>query len=145
MKFQRTQLSLGWGHVPHSTTPWFPREVLFLGIFFALLAVNGRLPAELKFRADSEIISEERLQKIHTGDMSLPISRQCFFLVVANIPHSMANQKHYSHLSSGASSVWNSCTCSSDFILQVNQWWCFKNYCCWLLSQANKICIVDVI
>ena len=40
----------GRGHVPHSTTPLPPPEKCPCdAYFFALLAMNGPLPAELKF------------------------------------------------------------------------------------------------
>ena len=40
----------GWSHVPHSTAPLPPRKVHLWHIFVALPAMNGPLPAELKFR-----------------------------------------------------------------------------------------------
>ena len=52
MTFQRTlplNFLLGQGHVPHSTTPLPPGKVCLWCIFFALLVMNGPLPAELKF------------------------------------------------------------------------------------------------
>ena len=56
MTFQRTLLLnflLGQGHVPHSTNPLPPGKVQLWCIFFALLVMNGPLPAELKFRENT--------------------------------------------------------------------------------------------
>ena len=58
MTFQRTELlnfQLRAGHVPHSTNPSLTRKVHLWRIFFALLVVNGPLPAELKFRENTGI------------------------------------------------------------------------------------------
>ena len=55
---QRTELlnfQLRVGHVPHSTNPSPTRKVHLWHIFFALLVVNGPLPAELKFRENTGI------------------------------------------------------------------------------------------
>ena len=50
------------GHVLHSTTPLPPREVPPLAhIFFALLAMNGPLPAELNFRENTATFMFTRL------------------------------------------------------------------------------------
>ena len=42
------------GHVPHSTTPPYPRKVR-LWVFLVLPAMNGPLPAELKFKQNTAI------------------------------------------------------------------------------------------
>ena len=51
--FQRTLLLLGWGHVSHSTT-LLPQKSAPLGHILALLAMNDLLPAELKFRKNTD-------------------------------------------------------------------------------------------
>ena len=50
-----------------------------------------------------EMSSTERLQWIHTDDLSLPRSGKCFWLVEANFPH--GNHTH-PDLGSNTSSVW---------------------------------------
>ena len=67
--------------------------------------------------------SEKRVQKFHTDDLSLPWSRWCFWLVEADFPRCMTNQKHWLDLESETSSVWNLCALSSDIISQGNQPW----------------------
>ena len=52
---------------------------------------------------------EERVQKFHTDDASLPRSRWCFWLVVPLGKFASTNQKHYPDLGSDVSSVWNFC------------------------------------
>ena len=44
----------GQGDVPHFTTPPYPRKVR-LWVFLVLPAMNGPLPAELKFKENTEI------------------------------------------------------------------------------------------
>ena len=67
--------------------------------------------------------SEERAQKFHTDDVSLPILGLCFWLVVPRRKLDSANQKQYPVLCSDSSSVWNFCARSSDVISRGNQCW----------------------
>ena len=48
---------------------------------------------------------DERAQKFHTDDMSLPGSGQCFWLVMLQKKFASTNQKHYPDLGSNVSSV----------------------------------------
>ena len=68
------------------------------------------------------MMSEKRVQKFHTDDVSLSRSGKCFWLVESNFPCGTNNQKHYPDLGSETSSVWNFCTCFSDVIWQGNHW-----------------------
>ena len=63
-----------------------------------------------------EITSEERAEKFHTDDATLPITWLCIWLVQANFPHGTTNQKHYPDPGTDTSSVWNFYARSSDVI-----------------------------
>ena len=49
----------------HSTLPPSPRKVRLWHIFFALPAMNGPLPAELKFRENTGVV--ENIKHLMTG------------------------------------------------------------------------------
>ena len=70
-----------------------------------------------------EMMSEERAQKFHTDDVSLPRSSRCFWLVMQRGKSASTNQKHHLDQGSDRSSVWNFCTRFSDVISRGNQWW----------------------
>ena len=52
-------------HVPYSTFPPPPRKVHLWHILFALPAMNGPFPAELKFRENTGVV--ENIKHLMTG------------------------------------------------------------------------------
>ena len=66
--------------------------------------------------------SREQAQKFHIDNVLLPKSLLYIWLVEAYFPCGPTNHKHYPHLASGTSSVWNFCFRSSDVISRGNQW-----------------------
>ena len=50
----------------------------------------------------------------------------CFWLVVPRGKFASTNQKHYPHLGSDASSLWNLYARFLDVISRGNQWWCHE-------------------
>ena len=49
---------------------------------------------------------EKRSKKLHTDDVSPPISEQCFWWVEANFPRGTTNQNYYPDLGTEMSAVW---------------------------------------
>ena len=88
-----------------------------------------------------EMTSREQAQKFHIDNVLLPKSLLYIWLVEAYFPCGPTNHKHYPHLASGTSSVWNFCFRSSDVISRGNQW-------CWrkgqLFSHARLTSVDDV-
>ena len=69
-----------------------------------------------------EMTSREQAQKFHIDNVLLRKSLLYIWLVEAYFPCGPTNHKHYPHLASGTSSVWNFCFRSSDVISRGNQW-----------------------
>ena len=67
-----------------------------------------------------QMTSEERRQKFHTDNVSLPRSGECFWLVVRRGKFASTNQKHHPDVCRDKSSEWNFCARFSDVILQVD-------------------------
>ena len=69
-------------------------------------------------------MSVEIAEKFHTDDVSLPRPGWCFWLLEANFPSSMPNQKHYLDL--GSDSIVISMEFLGSFLRLVswgNHWW----------------------
>ena len=81
-----------------------------------------------------KMTSEKRPQKLHTNDVLVLRSGQCFWLAEVSFPRGTTNQKHHPDLDSDTSSVWNFWSRSSDVIWRETSGAVAK---CRLFSQAG--------
>ena len=79
--------------------------------------VLDEIGIEISGRVSVERGSFVKCVKLHTDDVSLPRTWQCFCLAVL---WGSTNQGHYPDLGSDTSSVWNFCACFPDAISRGN-------------------------